>query len=131
MSEPAQKARKVVVEGEVDREEHPAPQRETENDAAEREGSPDIAADGETGACAFTGSPSPTRASPSPNLTPRPPQLVVAPLDPATRSRPPSLPRKDEPSPVRVPYSIAADSRSHAPDPLRASLEPPLVTEEA
>ena len=122
MSEPARKQRKVelqdnvvvaVAAGEDAQEPEPqAPSSQGYGD--EREGSPDIK-DGNN-ACVFTGSPSPTRASPSPNLTPRPPQLVPDPLDPITRSRPPSLPRKEgEVSPIRVPYSIAADSMQFSP----------------
>eukprot|EP00754_Rhynchopus_humris_P041657 Rhum_TRINITY_DN25200_c0_g2::Rhum_TRINITY_DN25200_c0_g2_i1::g.181497::m.181497 len=108
-----------------------------------REGSPDARCEGEAssaGGCTFpassgAASPSPTRASPSPNLTPRPPQngtgiVLGSNGEPLTRSRPPSLPRESI-SPVRVPFSVTGDSRSNAPSRDVCSLElPPQSAEE-
>eukprot|EP01063_Lacrimia_lanifica_P035481 TRINITY_DN6768_c0_g1_i1.p2 TRINITY_DN6768_c0_g1~~TRINITY_DN6768_c0_g1_i1.p2 ORF type:complete len:135 (+),score=45.33 TRINITY_DN6768_c0_g1_i1:54-407(+) len=88
-----------------------------------REGSPDAQANGGLPSM-LTASPSPTRVSPSPNLTPRQPNVAGADAgEAATRSRPPSLPPRDL-SPVRVPYSLQAISRSNAPE--RASIDLPI-----
>eukprot|EP01060_Flectonema_neradi_P000099 TRINITY_DN10081_c0_g1_i1.p1 TRINITY_DN10081_c0_g1~~TRINITY_DN10081_c0_g1_i1.p1 ORF type:complete len:110 (+),score=17.38 TRINITY_DN10081_c0_g1_i1:78-407(+) len=80
----------------------------------EREGSPEAKDVG-----GIAKSPSPTRASPSPNLTPREPPVSSA----VDRSKARSLSRKDELSPLRPPCISIADSRSNAPD--RASVELP------